>query len=108
MPTAYKVLAQAIPGVVLTNLYTVPGATSAIISTVTICNQSASATTYKLSIGIAGAADTASQYLAFNAPIAGNDTVTLTLGIGLATTDVFRCFPAAATLSFSLFGCEIT
>jgi hypothetical protein len=42
MPTTYKVLGQAAPTAnTLTDVYTVPSATQAVISTITVCNQTA-------------------------------------------------------------------
>lgn len=109
MATANKVLGQSKPGAAtLTDLYTVPGATSTVASTITVCNQSSVATSFRISVAPAGAADTASQYLYYDVAIAGNDTFAATIGITLATTDVVRVYNTLATLSFSLFGVEIT
>ena len=42
MPTAYKILGQTLPTAnTLSNVYVVPAATSSILNTITICNQSA-------------------------------------------------------------------
>lgn len=104
-----KVLGQSSPSATtLTTLYTVPASTSTVVSTITIANRSATATTFRLSVAVAGAADANAQYLAYDAPIAGNDIITLTLGVGLATTDVLRCYATLATLSFNAFGVELT
>lgn len=109
MPETRKVLGQSAPALTtLTALYTAPSATQAVVSTVTICNRSATATTYRLSIAIAGAADATSQYVVYDATIAGNDTVALTQGWTLGATDVIRCYAGAATLTFVAFGVELT
>lgn len=109
MASTYKVLGQSIPSATTaTTLYTVPAVTSAVGSTLTICNQSATATSYRIAVRPAGASLATSHYVAFGAPIGGNDFHTLTLGITLATTDVVTIYATLATLSFSLFGCEIT
>ena len=45
--TTYKVLGQSNPSATTaTTLYTVPAATQTIVSTITVCNQAASAGTY--------------------------------------------------------------
>lgn len=107
MAVVQKVLGQSKPGAAsLTALYTVPGATEATASTLTVCNQSATPTAFRVSVAPAGAADATSQYLYYDVAIAGNDTFAATLGITLATTDVVRCYNTLATLSFSLFGVE--
>lgn len=109
MASTYKILAQNKPGATtLTDAYTVPASTSAVISTIAVANQSGTATSYRISVAAAGAADTAKQYIAYDVAIAGNEMQTLTLGISLATTDVVRVYNTLATLSFNIFGVELT
>lgn len=109
MATAYKVLGQSKPGAAtLTDIYTVPGSTSAVVSHIVACNQSATPTAFRVSVAIAGAADTPAQYIAFDQPIGPNETVLIGLGMGLATTDKVRVYNTLATVSFNLFGCEIS
>jgi hypothetical protein len=108
MATTYKVLAQSNPSATTaTTLYTVPSSTSTVISTITVCNQAASAGTYRIAVRPAGASLTASQYVAYDIAIAANDTTALTLGITLATTDVVTVYASASTMSFAAFGSEI-
>src|SRR6478609_3949305 len=102
-----KVLGQSKPtATILTDLYTVPAATAATASTIMVCNQSATATSFRISVAPAGAADSPSQYLYYDVAIPGNDTFAATIGITLATTDKVRVYTTLATLSFSLFGME--
>lgn len=109
MPTVYKTLGQSAPSATtLTTLYTVPSATSAVVSTITICNQSSSAATYRIAVRPAGASVAAQHYIVYGATVAGSDTTALTLGITLATTDVISVYASTATLSFSAFGSEIS
>lgn len=109
MPAAYKVLGQSNPSATtLTTLYTVPASTSTVASTLSIANLGTSATTYRIAIRPAGASIANSQYLAYDVPIAANDSVLLTLGLSLATTDVVSVYAGNANLAFSLFGSEIT
>lgn len=108
MAAAYKVLGQVIPAATTnTTLYTVPSATSAIGSTLTVCNQGVS-TTVSVAIRPAGATLATSQYMVYLAPVSANDTLFFTLGISLATTDVVTVYAGTANVSFSLFGTEIT
>ena len=108
MTTAYKVLGQVAPAATtLTTLYTAPALTSAVVSTLSICNQGVS-TTYRVAVRPAGASIVASHYVVYNAAVNANDTVMLTLGIALSTTDVVSVYSATATMSFNLFGAEIT
>src|SRR5262245_39793214 len=104
MADSLKVLGQAAPGATtLTPLYTVPAATSAVISSVYVCNRSATGTSFRISVAQGGAADANAQYLYFDMPIQGNDTMEATVGLTLATTDVLRCYATLATLSFQAF-----
>ena len=109
MPTTYKVLAQSNPSATTaTTLYTVPSATSAVVSTITICNQAASAGSYRIAVRPAGASLAAQHYVAYDVVIAANDTTALTLGVTLATTDVVTVYASSATMSFSAFGSELS
>lgn len=108
MPTTHKVLGQSAPvAATPTALYTVPAATQAVCSTLSICNRDI-ATTYRVSVRPAGAAQDVKHYIAYDAVIAANDTIMLTLGITLAATDVVTVYAGTSALSFSLFGAEIS
>lgn len=109
MAVAYKVLGQSTPSATtLTTLYTVPAATSTVCSTVTVCNRSATATSFRIAVRPAGAGIANQHYIFYDVSIAGNDTFSATLGITLATTDVVSVYATNATLSFNLFGQENT
>jgi hypothetical protein len=109
MATNYKVLGQSNPAATTaTTLYTVPAATQAIVSTITVCNQTATAGTYRIAVRVAGAALAAAQYLAFDVSLPGNATDTLTLGVTLGATDVVTIYASAATFSFNAFGSELS
>lgn len=104
-----KVLAQAAPAATtLTDFYTVPGATATVFSTVTVCNQNAASIKFRISVAVAGAADAAKQYLYYDSVLVANGSVTLTLGITLAATDVMRIYADTTNVSFNAFGVEVT
>ena len=108
MATVYKVLGQSNPAATTaTTLYTVPSATSAVVSTLSICNLSTAPATYRIAVRPAGATLTAAQYVAYDATLTSNNTITLTIGMTLAATDVVTVYASTANLSFSLFGSEI-
>lgn len=108
MAASYKVLGQINPSATTaTTLYTVPSSTSAVCSTLSVCNLGSS-TTYRVSIRPAGAAQANAHYLIYDAPLSANDSVLLTLGITLATTDVVTVYAGTATVAFQLFGSELT
>lgn len=109
MAQTHKVLGQSNPSATtLTTLYTVPSSTQAIGSTLTVANLGSTAATYRIACRASGAAISNSHYLAYDATVAGNDTVLLTLGVTLAATDVVSVYASTATVAFNLFGVEIT
>lgn len=108
MATTYKVLGQSNPAATTaTTLYTVPSATQAVVSTIVICNQTATAATFRISVRPAGAAQTAAMYLAYDVTVGASDSTALTLGITMGATDVLTVYGSTATLSFTAFGSEI-
>jgi hypothetical protein len=108
MATTYKTLGQSAPAATTNiDLYTVPAATSAVCSTLAICNRGAS-TQFRVAVRPAGTAIANQHYIVYDNWVNQYDTVFLTLGVTLATTDVVTVYAGAATLSFSLFGSELT
>lgn len=108
MAASYKVLGQANPSSsILTTLYTVPASTSTVCSTLVITNTAATSATFRIAIRPAGASIVTSHYIAYDSIIAANDSIFLTLGISLATTDVVSVYASSTTLVFNLFGSEI-
>jgi hypothetical protein len=109
MATVYKVLGQSAPSATTdTTLYTVPAATSAVTSTISIANRGAASATYRIAIRPAGASIATSHYIAYDSSVAPNDGILLTIGMTLATTDVVTVRASTADLTFSLFGSEIS
>lgn len=108
MASVYKTLGQAIPAATTdTTLYTVPGSTSSVCSTLAVCNQGVS-TTFRVAIRVGGAALTAKQYIVYDSTVSQNDTVFLTLGVSLAATDIVTVYAGTANVSFNLFGTEVS
>jgi glucose-6-phosphate dehydrogenase assembly protein OpcA len=109
MPTVYKVLGQNAPSATTnTNVYTVPSATSAVVSTIVVANRSASPATYRIAIRPAGETIANQHYVAYDVTVGASDSTTLTLGITLAATDVITVYASTANLTFSVFGSEIS
>jgi len=109
MAILYKVLGQVVPVTINTDvdLYTVPGGTSAVCSTLVVCNTGTGAS-YKIAVRPAGEAINQKNYIVYDTALGANDTVFLTLGITLAPTDVITVSGSSLSLSFSLFGSEIS
>ena len=108
MASTYKVLGQLAPAATtLSTLYTVPSATSTVCSTLVIANTGTSASTARVAIRPAGEAINVKHYIVYNMIVSANDSVFLTLGLSLSTTDEVSVYTTQANLSFSLFGSEI-
>ena len=87
----------------LTTLYTCPGATTTVVSSITICNISATQTTFRVALQPLGAAIADADYIYYDVTLAGNDTFIFTGGITMIATDVLSVYATLATLSFNLF-----
>ena len=111
MPTVYKVLGRrASAATTEEELYTTGAGTEAVVSTLVVCNRSASARTYRIAIKPTAATTLAAEhYIAYDVSIPANDTTALTRGITLAATNAIRVSASAsASLTFTAFGSEIT
>jgi hypothetical protein len=109
MATAYKVLGQSAPSATTnTNVYTVPASTEAVISTIVIANRANTAGSFRLAIRPDGAAIANQHYLAYDVPIAANDSTTLTLGITADASDIVTVYCSSANMSVNVFGTEIS
>ena len=119
--TYKRLAAQAGNGTIGTasTVYTVASG-STIISSIVICNTSSTGYTYSLAVsqnattsggfGSSGNAGTGlGGYIVFQAPIAGNDTIILSLGITLdATNKLLLASSSNASVVFNVFGVEMT
>ena len=107
MATTYKVLGQSNPSAASdTTLYTVPSSTSTVVSTIVVANFGTSGT-YRIAIRPAGESIANKHYIAYDGALNANDTITWTLGITLAATDVITVRASNTSFAFSAFGSEI-
>jgi hypothetical protein len=105
----YKVLGQSAPSATTnTDIYTVGAGKQAVVSTITIANRGATSATYRIAIRPLGATIANQHYVAYDIPIAANDTTALTLGFSLQATDVITVYASNTNLSFGVFGSEIS
>lgn len=109
MATTYKVLGQSAPSAAsATTLYTVPGGTQAIVSTINVVNTDASTTdTVRIAIRLAGATLANEHYIVYGLNLSAGATFTYTSGATLSATDVVTVYSANGTSSFNAFGSEI-
>lgn len=109
MTIAYKVLGQANPTInTETPVYTVPAATQVVVSTISVCNLSSVAGTFNLAVRVAGETLSNKCYINYQTPLPGNDTMTLTLGMTLAATDIITVNCDSSDVAVNVFGSEIT
>ena len=107
MATTYKVLGQSNPAAATdTTLYTVPALTETVVSTISITNLGTTGT-FRIAVRPAGASIANQHYLVYDATLNANDSITLTLGVTLGTTDVITVYASTNTLAFNVYGSEI-
>lgn len=108
MATTYKVLAQSAPSATTaTDIYTVASSTQVVISTITVCNRAATSATYRIAIRPNGATLANQHYIAYDATVPANDTVSLTIGVTIDAADVVTVYASTANLTVNIFGAEI-
>lgn len=109
MAETIKVLGQAAPSATTnTDVYTVPSATTAVVSSIVICNRAGTSATYRLAVRPAGATLANQHYVAYDITVGAGDSTGLTLGITLGAADVLTAYASSADLSISVFGTEIS
>jgi len=109
MANTYKVLGQSAPSATTdTDVYTVPSATEAVISTIVIANRSTSDATYRIAVRPDGATIANQHYVAYDITVGAGDSTALTLGVTMNAADVLTVQASSADLSFSVFGSEIS
>ena len=112
MPNTYKRLGAINPSAnTQTNVYVIPAATQAVISTITVCNQSPVNASYSLAFmntsefaSPAGAA----TYLVRGATVPAADTIILTIGLTANAGAILAANTGNSNISFAAFGTEIT
>lgn len=110
MPTAYKVLGQSAPADTNNaDLYTVPSSTQAVISTISVTNDTSSSATFRIYIRKDGASAAAVNTLYYDTPLAGNSTLMITAGLTLDAADVVTVRSGTANaITFQAFGSEVS
>ena len=109
MATTYKVLGQAAPAdTANADLYTVPAATEAVVSTLLVSNTTATDATCRIFVRVGGAAAAADNAVFYDGAVTANNFTAITVGITLAATDVITVQSGTAdALTFQAFGSEI-
>lgn len=89
-------------------LYNTSASTSAVISSILVTNTAASSATYRIAIMNSAGTPSASNWVVYDASVAANDTVCLTLGITLSNSQYIRVSSSANTVTFSAYISEIS
>jgi hypothetical protein len=113
MPNTYKILGQVNPSAnTQGNVYVVPAATSAVINSVQIANQSATNSSYSLmvfpSAEFSTPASNGKYFIIRGSTIPASDAATLTLSLSLPAGSIISANTNSASISFQAFGVEIT
>lgn len=109
MAKVYKVLGQSDPlAATLTTAYTVPASTEAVISSIVICNRSTTPTSFRIALLPGGGTVADTDYIYYDLPIDGNDTFIATIGATLEAASIVQVYATLATLSFNIYGSEIS
>ena len=115
MPTTYKILGQTLPTAnVLSNVYVVPAATSTILNTITICNQSSANANVDIVVRPINESIANKHYIIRGVTIPRADTLIMSPGITLnasvivAVNNAVHTGETAASISFNVYGVELT
>lgn len=115
MATSYKILGQTLPTAnTLSNVYVVPTSTSAIVSTITICNQSSANANVDIVVRPVNEALASKHYLLKGVTIPRADTLiispglTLNASVILAVNNAVVTGETAANVAFNAYGVELT
>ena len=104
MATTYKVLGQVNPSATTaTTLYTCPASTQTIISTISVCNLSSSAATYRIAVRPNGATLANEHYIVYGATVPASDSTMLTVGLTVDASDVITVYASTSNLVFNAF-----
>lgn len=91
-----------------TTVYTALTGVQTVISSIVVANRGSDATTFRVAVRPNGATIADEHYIAYDAAIARNDSKVLSFGLTLNADDVITVYAEAATLSFNVYGTEIT
>jgi hypothetical protein len=109
MANAYKILGQVADASANdVELYLVPASTEAIVSTIIVSNREAASNTFRIATKSDNSAVADTDYVAYDATVGANDTITLTLGITLQTGAEISVGASDANVTFQAYGTEIT
>lgn len=89
-----------------TTLYTVPSATSAIVKQIVVCNTTASAITFSLSLVPYGSSAGTSNRLFSSLSVAANETIFLDVSQSMTAGDFISAYSSATNIIVTISGIE--
>jgi len=109
MSATMKVLAQAYPSAATqTTLYTVGAGKSAVVSTVSVCNQTTAALTFNIAVIPSGGTLGSASYIAYGTTIPANNTEFITIGMTLEAGASISVYNTNVGISYNAFGSELS
>lgn len=108
MATVRKILGQSKPAATTdATLYTVPGSTDTIVSSIVAAESNGVATTIRICVDSAGGTSTAAgKAVAWDVALPANSVLTFNLGITLAAAATVVIRAGTANVTFTAFGQE--
>jgi len=108
----YKILGQIqTTANVLTTIYTVPASTNTVVTTITICNQSANTVSINVAANVSGSAVTTKNFIVSGYSLGAAETLVLeprvSLNVGSILSANITGANAASNVSINAFGVEI-
>lgn len=107
MSDVVKILGQLDAAATTTEtLYTAPALSFVTTSTLTVCNRGTTQKAFRVSVHQKNSTADDKQFIFYDTPLAGNSTLTATIGMTLAEGDIVKTYADSTGLSFNLFGVE--
>ena len=110
MATAYK--DQQVVGTASTStystLYNTGAATTAVVSSIIICNEAAAAVTIRIGLAASATTPASGAFIVYDRSVPANDTLILNLPLSLGNTKYIRVSSSAITCSFTAAVAEIS
>lgn len=108
----YKILGQIqTTANVLTTIYTVPASTNTVVTTITICNQSANTVSLNVAANVSGSAVTTKNFIVAGYSLGAAETLVLeprvSLNVGSILSANITGANASSNISINAFGVEI-
>lgn len=109
MADTIKVLGQSNPDATTdTDVYTVPDNTSAVLSSITICETNGGTPTFRIAVRPKGLVVETKHYMVFDRSLFANDTVIITGGFTMSQGDIVMVRASDGNVAFSVYGVETT